>query len=76
LFGKNRHHGQRETVAGRLSEMANPVIGLVREFLYMGHWIYSPTDKGRKMAAAPMLWKLDNIEDEPAKNPNIEEEKH
>jgi hypothetical protein len=62
------------SVAGRLSEMANPAVGLVREFLYVGKTYYSPTEKGKNMAAAPILWKLDDIEEEPAKNPNIEEE--
>jgi hypothetical protein len=61
------------SVAGRLSEMANPAIGLVREFFYLGKWYYSPTEDGRKMAAMPAVWQFDNIEEEPAKNPNIEE---
>jgi len=61
------------SAAGRLSEMANSAIGLVREFFYLGKWYYSITEDGRKMAAMPAVWQLDNMEDEPPKNSNIEE---
>jgi hypothetical protein len=72
----NEHHlpyMTKGSVAGRLSEMANPAISLVREIEVLGKWYYSITEDGRKIAAEATLWRFDNIEEEPAKNPNIGE---